>query len=340
MSTIIFRASDNATALELVERRFGGDALILSTVYIDGRVEITATDAAPLPANSDTGAPRASRRRVDVMLDAPVALTPPDPAPQSADAALPRFLRQPPHSPFAAALEAARQAPVPQDPAPRNDPALLRADLLEAARIVLVGPCGAGKTQVALQLALLRRSRKPDAVPGFVFCGTGSRADGAVLAQKSHLLGMKTVFQPPADIAAPSAEASEIVLLSGRVPDAALQARGLSGAHGTRTLLVLPDGLRPERITRLGAQWREITTSVTIGHVAAADRAEAEATLSSGQSSGPALDLLWLSDPDALVDGLCPVKPDAPAQPVGPLPGAAAAAPVVFRRHHKSEARP
>lgn len=336
MSTIIFRASDNATALELVERRFGGDALILSTVHIDGRVEITATDEAPPPANSDTGGPRVSRRRVDVMLDAPVALTPPEPAPQSADAALPRFLRQPPPSPFAAALETARQTPVPPPPAPRTDPALLRADLLEAARIVLVGPCGAGKTQVALQLALLRRSRKPDVVPGFVFCGTGSRADGAVLAQKSHLLGMKTVFQTPADSAAPSAEASEIVLLSGRVQDAATQARGLSGAHDTRTLLVLPDGLHPERITRLGAQWREITTAVTIGHVAAADRAEAEAAL----SNEPALDLLWLSDPDALVDGLCPVKPDAPAQPVAPLAGAAAAAPVVFRRHHKSEARP
>ena len=32
MSTMTFRARDNATALELVERRFGGDALILFPV--------------------------------------------------------------------------------------------------------------------------------------------------------------------------------------------------------------------------------------------------------------------------------------------------------------------
>lgn len=185
MSTMTFRARDNATALELVERRFGGDALILSTVYVDGRVEITATDEAPPPANSDAGAPARPRRRIDVTLDEDVVLDAPEVAAPAAaieavaerddDAHLPSFLRRTAPRPFAAVLDdalqggAAAPAPAPAavpDPAPDADaPAAARptaaeqrAALLSASRIVLVGPCGAGKTQVALQLALLCRN--------------------------------------------------------------------------------------------------------------------------------------------------------------------------------------
>lgn len=366
MSTMTFRARDNATALELVERRFGGDALILSTVYVDGRVEITATDEAPPPANADAGVFARPRRRIDVTLDEPVALPAfvPEIVPQTvretaegtgADTpqavALPQFMRRPtPPRAFAEVYEAARQGGTPQDiPAPHTPPtrpsaAMLRARLLTASRIVLVGPSGAGKTQVALQLALLICAQNPQARTGFVFCGTGSRADGAVLAQKSHLLGMTTVFKKPADLDAPALGETEIVLLSGRVSDAAQQARGLMGAPGTQTLLVLPDGLRPERISRLAAQWRDITTWTTIGHVAVADRPEAETAL----AAEGGLDLLWLSDPDALVDGLCPVGPDGISDPDLLPPGSETpsmpdqpAPQVVFRSHKMtSEARP
>ena len=355
MSTMTFRARDNATALELVERRFGGDALILSTVYTDGRVEITATDEAPPPANSDTGAFARPRRRIDVTLDEPVSLstsvaeTVPQTVPDtSQEPVLPRFMRHPtPPRAFAEALEAAKQGSAPQDiPAPKLRPmaAALRAKLLKASRIVLVGPSGAGKTQVALQLALLLRAQSPQARTGFIFCGTGSRADGAVLAQKSHLLGMTTVFKKPADLDAPALGETEIVLLSGRVSDAPQQARGLLGAPGTQTLLVLPDGLRPERISRLAAQWRDITTWTTIGHVAVADRSDAETALAAGDG----LDLLWLSDPDALVDGLCPVGPEVVSDPDLLPPGSETmsapdqpTAQVVFRSQKmKSEARP
>ena len=357
MSTMTFRARDNATALELVERRFGGDALILSTVYIDGRVEITATDEAPLPANAEAGILARPRRRIDVTLDEDVTLDTAahDLAAQTAtdrpqEPALPQFMRRPtPPRPFAEVLDAAKQGHAAQDaPAPeartktRPEAAALRTRLLNAARIVLVGPSGAGKTQVALQLALLCRAQRPQARTGFVFCGTGSRADGAVLAQKSHLLGMTTVFKKPADLDAPALGETEIVLLSGRMSDAPQQARGLLGAPGTQTLLVLPDGLRPERISRLAAQWREITTWTTIGHVAVADRREAETALAAEDG----LDLLWLSDPDALVDGLCPVGPDGISVPDLP-PGTETpsmpdqpTAQVVFRSHQKTpEAR-
>ena len=356
MSTMTFRARDNATALELVERRFGGDALILSTVYVDGRVEITATDEVPPPASSEAAAFGTSRRRIDVVLDEDVTLEPqaaPAPAPEAApeptnETTLPGVLRRAERRPFAEALEEAKQAtPVSSKPATPTSSASAsqrRADILAARRIVLVGPSGAGKTQVALQLALLCRARSPKARTGFVFCGTGSKADGAVLAQKSHLLGMTTVFKKPADLDAPALGETEIVLLSGRVQDAVLQARGLLGAPGTQTLLVLPDGLRPQRIARLGDQWREITSSVTFGHVAEADVAEAETALP--DQSG--LELLWLSDPDALVDGLRPVGPDGITPPDMPPTGDETtsapdlpAGPVVFRSHHKTlEARP
>ncbi|MEN8741297.1 MAG: hypothetical protein ABF308_16185 [Phaeobacter gallaeciensis] len=321
MSTMTFRARDNATALELVERRFGGDALILSTVYADGRVEITATDEMPPPANSDTEAVGTSKRRIDVLLDEAVPLTSADEATETTEEmALPAFRHRPAPRRFAEILEEAKQGSDPQEPSDPEihgsapAPAPLRAEILGAQRIVLVGPSGAGKTQVALQLALLRRAQSQEARTSFVFCGTGSKADGAVLAQKSHLLGMTTAFKNPADLEAPSTQGGEIVLLSGRVQDAVEEARGLLGAPGTKTLLVLPDGLRPERIARLGAQWREITTSVVFGHVEDADIPEAETALAAEDG----LSLLWLSDPDALVDGLRPVGPDEMSAPVPP----------------------
>ena len=357
MSTMTFRARDNATALELVERRFGGDALILSTVYVDGRVEITATDEVPpAAANSDKRAMGVSRRRIDVTLDEDVTLEPqaaPAPAPEVRpehpnDATLPGFMRRAEQRPFAEALEEAKQAtPVSSKlatPTSSVSASQRRVDILGARRIVLVGPSGAGKTQVALQLALLLRDRAPQNRTGFVFFGTGSRADGAVLAQKSHLLGMTTVFKKPADLDAPAVGETEIVLLSGRLQDAVLQARGLQGAPGTQTLLVMPDGLRPQRIARLGDQWREITSSVTFGHVPEADVAEAETAL----ADQTGLELLWLSDPDALVDGLRPVGPDEIMPPDTPPPGAETTfapdqptGPVVLRsQHNPLEARP
>lgn len=317
MSTMTFRAGDNATALEMVERRFGSDALILSTVYIDGRVEITATDDA-LPTK--TGTPARPRRHIDVTLNDDVSLETHEAQPsleaaelpmERNDPDLPSFLRSTATRPFSEVLEGVLQAgstlPAPEPDLPiatRPTVAELRTRLLRASRIVLVGPYGAGKTQVALQLALLCLNHSPDTHVSFVFCGTGSRADGAVLAQKSHLLGMNTVFKTPFDLDTPPSDRIEIVLLSGRANTPILEAQGLFNAPDTGTLLVLPDGLRPDRIARLAAQWRDITKLVSLGHVAAEDRHEAENSLSSRDE----LDLLWLSDPDAIVNGLWPVE--------------------------------
>jgi len=308
------------------------------------------------------------------MVDDPVSPDPVDPpapisAPKSAassavqpetpDTGLPRFLDRNAPRPFedvlkevkeARAAKAAVPAPAAQEPDTTvlgRDPALLRTALLAASRIVLVGPCGAGKTQVALQLALLRRGQNPHVPISFVFCGTGSKADGAVLAQKSHLLGMKTIFKKPADLDAPSCDGTEIVVISGRSTEAFDEARSLLAAADTKALLVLPDGMRPDRVARLGTQWREVTSWGAIGHVAPADMGDVDVA-SFAQSD---VDLLWVSASDTLVGGLhtTPLKDSASAvsapetvakkapeqAPVEP------ASQVVFRRHQmKSEARP
>lgn len=362
MSTMTFRARDNATAFELVERRFGGDALILSTVYVDGLVEITATDEAPPPVNSAGVQRPKPGSRIDVNIDAP--LSPEPVAPPAADtpaSGLPRFLDRAAPRPFAEVLREANEAtgssapaapipklspgpaPTPDKTAPRRDPALLRAELLAASRIVLVGPCGAGKTQVALQLALLRQAQHPHSPATFVFCGTGSKADGAVLAQKSHLLGMKTVYRTPTDLNAPRGHGTEILLISGRAEAAQDAARDLLTASGTKALLVLSDGLRSDRMKRFGTRWQEVTSSAVLGHVDPADIADVDLT----PVAEAGLDALWISAADTLVDGLHPT-PSGDGSASWPAPEAEtantpanSAAQVVFRRHKtKSEARP
>lgn len=355
MSTMTFYARDNATAFELVERRFGSDALILSTVYVDGRVEITATDEAPAPTAASVPRPE-PKSRIDVMIDAPLSSAPvasPAPVTKTLAPGLPKFLDPTAPRPFPEVLQEAQSAlgssdpgasvpdPSPQTPPPSDetaqhrDPAQLRADLLAAPRVILVGPCGAGKTQVALQLALLRQVQHPQSPTTFIFCGTGSKADGAVLAQKSHLLGMKTVFRTPADLNTPLGHGTEIVLMSGRAGAAQIAARDLLETPGAKALLVLPDGLRSDRIAQLGSHWQAITSSAAIGHFVPADIADVD--LAPVKAAG--LDLLWFSAADTLVDGLHTTQSTPEAETADT---AAEPAQQVIFSHHKteSEARP
>lgn len=55
MVEIKVQAADSASAMEEVEKRLGSDALIVSTTKVDGKIEITATNDAPLKyqKNSD-----------------------------------------------------------------------------------------------------------------------------------------------------------------------------------------------------------------------------------------------------------------------------------------------
>ncbi|MEM1101527.1 MAG: hypothetical protein AAGH73_08350 [Pseudomonadota bacterium] len=111
MGTQSFFASDTITALELVEKTFGEDALILSVEWSDDRVEVRATDlsleevkaaAPPLPrtAPAPVPAPTTASHR-------PSFLDPARPSPFDRDAAFFRSVRA--HAPTNAS--AGRDAP-------------------------------------------------------------------------------------------------------------------------------------------------------------------------------------------------------------------------------------
>jgi hypothetical protein len=334
MSTITVRAPDSVTALELVQRRLGDDALILSNLWIDGQVEITASDEMPDPVTR----PRKSAS-VDVLIGDPV----PSPARTAEPARLPGFLDPHAPKPFARMLEAEKSAPrrltgqANRDSAPaRPDPLILRDRLLCTPRIVLCGPVGAGKSQVALQLALMRLARRPQTQVDFFFCGTGSHGDGAFLAQKSHLLGMDTHFIPPADLPASTTGQVQIVVISGRAGDGPAAAETALSLPEARAALVLPAGLRRGRLHALRKFWGD--------QGAAAILTDPDADLPGPEEqddlAATRILPLWVSAPERLIGGLRVVEDPKKAAPT-PQPSAETAAqPITFRRHTAAETRP
>lgn len=257
MKTNTFRAADSVTALEMVQKRLGDDALILSTSFEDGQVVIVATadapDAAPrIRAEKET--PRGSL----VPLDAP--LVPRVSVEVAGDVGavthLPTFLKRDAKPAFAEILAEIKEGSGPQDiPPARIDPITLRDRVLSASRVVLVGPAGAGKGHLALQLAAMRMTRLPDIRHIFFFCGTGSRGDSAQLAHKSHLLGMDTQVLPAGSLPPPEPGLLQIVVISAHGADpeaAAAEALAMPGAQG---VLVLPAGLQPVRLAHVCARW-------------------------------------------------------------------------------------
>jgi hypothetical protein len=344
MSTITFRARDSLTALEQVQRRLGPDALILSNDLIDGQVVITASDDAPesfaRPTPRLRPVPQAAS--VDLLVDDPIeTIAPPAPdvtAPAPLVATrLPSFLSPNAPNAFDRMLgEAKTAAPVLQTPdiptpTPRlPDPLILRDRLLNTPRIVLMGPAGAGKSQAALQLALMRLARKPGTIVEFCFCGTGSHSDGAFLAQKSHLLGMETLFDTPDTLAAPQGGTVQIVVISGRGGDGPALGRAALSLPEARAALVMPGGLRADRITALHRQWVGLTEAAILTDIQdAAQDAEDRAALNAG-----GLVPLWASAPDQLVEGLRVLEDAAAPEPANiPDPIETPSPSVLFRRH-------
>ena len=334
MGQITVRAADSVTALELIQRKLGDDALILQTVTVDGQVEITATND-PVPA---------VRHRVDLLLNdpepremAPAQVSKPSP-PQKhvlADGKIASFRglweRAKREGGAAAGTTAVQDGtpravlpPIPTDAAP--DCGAFKT----AHRIVLCGPIGAGKTQVGLQLAMMRAALLPTVRPVFFFCGPGSDGDGAVLAQKSHLLGMETHFATPPQIPAPGPDQIQVVVLSGRMTDAPEMARHLSGGPVTVSALVLPAGLTRSRLQRHARKWGGIAPGVIL--TAPADMPPEQTETQDVVSVG--LVPLWHSDPAVLLNGLHPISTGAPAQP---NPVEHVARPVLRRHHPQSE---
>lgn len=346
MTTITIRAADAVTAMDMVQRRLGDDALILSTTSVAGGVEIIATDDPlpeqgwrrpsvpgpdPVPRSMPEALPEAlpetgpaPLRLVAPVVAAPVPFGPArypraaaapadDPAPDPA--ALPTFLtrRSAAAAPVVPPPVAAPSAPAVQALPPAalsHFGAVLQRRLVQQApRVVLFGPAGAGKSVVAVQLALLRRADKTPPVVRFFFCGSGSRSDGALLAQKSHLLGMETVFCTPDTLPDPAEGAVQIIVISARsqtAPDAARIALGAGKGLG---VLVLPGGLRADAVAGFAALWRDPPERAILSQPH--PRAPMAADLAQIGAAG--IVPLWVSAPDLLVGGLDPALPVAPA---------------------------
>lgn len=349
MTTLIFRAPDTVTALEMVQRKMGDDALILSTESEDGQVVVKATtdpevaraaskkrrakalDEGPAPELEEVVHESLQRpepmdvaqpdvpvaaKAVDVLIDEP------PPAEEHPHAALPRFLDRAKPTPFAEiyarekgmkpVLRAVELA-TPQTPplaAPRKhgfsfDLEPIRERVLASGRIVIMGPVGAGKCQIALQLATALALKNPDLSPVFFFCGTGSRCDAAFLAHKSHLLGMDTRFDPPADLPRIDANAPQIVVISGRNDNAVELARQALDRPGAIGLLALPAGLRRSRMEQVTQDWSGLYRGVVVSVAAGAEPDESERS----EMAEAGLHTLWHSAPNRMVEGLSVPKP-------------------------------
>lgn len=303
MTTVTIRAADAVTALELVQKRLGDDALILSTRSVDGFVEVLATDdPLDLPA-----VPAETSQRQAKPVQPPQSLV------------LPNFLTP----------DGAKQSRINANSAQRPAPVshfgavLQRKNILKSARIVLFGPAGAGKSVVAIQLALLRLAEQPAAKPKFFFCGSGSFSDGAMLAQKSHLLGMKTVFCPADDLPDPATDEAQIVLISGRVHGQTEAVTAAVGPGKGLGLLVLPAGLRTDAVTQLATMWQQKPERAILSRSPCVSDPEADLASLCALRITP----LWVSAPDQMVGGLAPAMLPAAMQAgsgAPALPGAVA----------------
>lgn len=287
MPVVTVRAEDSATAMDEVIRRLGPDALILSTRAREGQVEIVATDETPAPA------PRAR--------PAPVSVVPtPDPKPQAAPGWAEGFAAH-----LSRAIGDAQAAAPRKEPVAPMRPALDIAAVLAAPRVVLVGPVGAGKSALALQIAAARldaleaRGGEPG-VPRFVFCGTGSQSDGGYLSQKSWLLGAEMIFAAPESPVLPAGGQGEVVILSDLHPDPVEAARKLCAEPGAVCLLVVPAGLRADRLEALAVRWQGLARGSVL-------------TLSPGEEDTPedvaplvpaGLAPLWTSRRGKMIGGL------------------------------------
>lgn len=168
-----------------------------------------------------------------------------------------------------------------------NNANSLREACLAADRVVLLGPVGAGKTRVALQLAYLRLTRNHDHITRFVAMGFPSQSDAALLVQKCAEIGETVQFHDAESALSADVSLRDVVVVSGLGGPS--QLANLPQGFG---LLVLPLG----------------QSSVAVDHYCRAYEGRVHAIVLAGQMGRVTdtlpLPVLWISDPTQFLEGL------------------------------------
>lgn len=228
MPEIVVKGMDSAEAMEQVTKLLGADALILSTVKRGNMVEITATDEPveqmPKPAASSALETPSGFAQV-------LAKT----LKKSHAAALPDYDSENNGRPAAHDVTKGRDWP------------------LETT--ALVGPLGAGKSQLALQIAT-QWMQHGQQKPRIIYCGNGSVSDAAYLTVKARLLSIEIEFLSPSEVAsAMEADVLAIVVVSSQTQSIDL---------GIAQTLVVPAGLREDRVNAYLTRWQAASARIVL----------------------------------------------------------------------------
>jgi hypothetical protein len=142
----------------------------------------------------------------------------------------------------------------------------------------------------------------------FGYCGSGSHSDAAYLAQKAKLLGIDLTFADPRNFSGVRRGHTDIVVVSGKGAEGPLQAAALGVPMGARTVLVLPAGLRADRISYEIKRWAAPDMGVifTCEPAFPPDGKDFEAVAQAGVTR------LWTSFNDRILAGLITAT-EAPA---------------------------
>ncbi|WP_194096943.1 P-loop NTPase family protein [Marivivens aquimaris] len=284
MSTIVVRASDTALAMEEVKRRLGLDAYIISTKKKNGQVEVRATTEAPKPKTPPP--PRQPETKGRTFGEVLAARTQPPVTPEKPQHVVTAERVEAPQQP---AFKASPVAPMGGWPGlTPNFIAELWVELGkgegkedgffndlcqrlltdqpagQAARTIIVGPQGAGKSLTAARMAALMMTERAGLRPRIIAPRSERLLGSDILAGWSRLMGLDIdrpiVSTLLATLSAADAHAPQII----DIPDCMDPEQVAAIAGGAEVILCLPAGLHPGMIARQTEKWAALSPRICL----------------------------------------------------------------------------